>query len=586
MPISARPKWYSRKTPTLQIEILNAIATEGQLSKTMAKELTGSHYPDVSDAIDELAKRQFIESNLTFFLHPKSRHRRFFQLTHNGLMAFIDEKPSPTEFWMAVHWFCKLSKRKIDWNTFNSLYNRFQDIYLGYTPHHGHFFQFTFIDMLIKKWLKDNDKIYDPVIDNMVKPVPFSQCVLECLGMNRLVTLDQLYRYIEEQIPIFEPIHAANRYWQQWLVVPKEKIKRLLEDLTLSANYREPYHSPRPDVRYELDQRLNSYVDFIQHLIVVPRYNKKGETRYELSLFGLVLVMAIRAYEYLNPERVFYNNLEFGEYCTKLAANYQDKLPLVFGKWDSLMRETLGDNRILFEILRDLFYDHTSKAMIESSVISGGVKEYYEGVKALSNWAYPRLEKIRESGEKVLQQLGQPNDCYCNKMLSAKIDEIRNSIRQRNLDKFMEGLRVGGEPDSPIKDPRSIYANELVYTEKAFADEISFLFYTFFYVRDFIHRDRFEPIYSTYFPSLFKPVYLTRMVHLESGVRMFEDRQEIYTGDMYPPQSFVNIIRNHEDVRQLLVSWIDDATKCQSDVQSKISGLRDYTRKGDQPQGS
>src|SRR5439155_2765479 len=154
---------------------------------------------------------------------------------------------------------------------------------------------------------------------------------------------------------------------------------------------------------------LNQYVDFIQHLVVVPHFDEKGEIRYELSLFGIALLLSLRALEYLNPERVYYNNLKFEEFCTKLSSNYRNKLPLVFGKWDSLMKETLGDSHV-FKILNDLFYDHTSKAMIESSVILGGVKEYYESIKALSDWAYPRLEEIHEAGEKVLRELGHSDD--------------------------------------------------------------------------------------------------------------------------------------------------------------------------------
>jgi hypothetical protein len=413
MPISAPSKWYPRKAPTLQIKILNLIATEGQVSKTMAKELTGSHYPDVSNAIDELMKKKFIESNLTVFLHPKSRHMRFFQLTHNGIQAFIDGKPSPAEFWKTIYLFCKLSERKIDMNTFDALYRRFQNIYLGYTPHGGHFFQFRFIDILFKKWLKDNDKIYDPTRDNIVKGVIISQRILECLGMNRLVTLGQLCQYIEEQRPVFEHVVFGHEkiddlpFLGHSIDSSEEGIKSALEKFTLPGDYHGPYYSHRPELRYDFDWLLNQYADFIQHLVVVPRL-EKGETRYELSLFGIVLLLSVRAYyEFVNPEMLFYNNLEFGEFSSKLSTNYKDKLPLIFGKWDSLMKETLGYNSAIFEILRNLFDNHTSKAMIELSVIVGGVKEYYESVQTLSDWSYPRLAKIHNDGEKILEELAQ-----------------------------------------------------------------------------------------------------------------------------------------------------------------------------------
>jgi hypothetical protein len=405
MPISTPSKWWPRKAPTLQIEILNLIATEGQVSKTLAKELTGSHFPDVSNAIDELMKKNFIELKLSSFLHPKSHHRKFFQLTHDGIEKFIDGIPSPSEFWKAIYLFCKLSEEEIDRNTFDALYGRFQNIYLGYTPHREHFFQFRFIDILFKR-LKANDKIYDPARDNEVKGVVISQRILECLGMNRLVTLAQLCQYIEEQRPVFEHVVFGDEKIDDlpFLDSSEESIKSELEKFTLPGDYHGPYYPHRPDLRYDLDWLLNQYADFIQHLVVVPRL-ENGDTRYELSLFGIALLLSLRTCPPLNPDMLFYNNLKFEEFCSKLSTNYKDKLPLIFGKWDSLIKETLGDNDVIFEILRKLFDDRTSKAMIESSVIVGGVKEYYESVQTLSDWSYPRLAEIHKACENILYTL-------------------------------------------------------------------------------------------------------------------------------------------------------------------------------------
>jgi hypothetical protein len=234
---------------------------------------------------------------------------------------------------------------------------------------------------------------------------------------------------------------------------------------------------------------------------------------------------------------------------------------------------------------------------------------YYESVETLSGWSYPRLDKIHKAGENILEELAQSNDCYCHKLLSRKMDEISNSLSQRNLHRFMESLHADSGPYSPIRDPHRIYANELVYIEKALADEINFLFYISFYVRDPLdRRHRVEPLYLRYFPDMFKPIYWTRIVHMkkdfdlvqrymengvpvykhketvhmEKGIPMVEDKLEINTEvGKYPTHSFMNIIRKNKEVQQLLVTWIDDASKCQNDVQSKMSSLKNYTRKGD-----
>lgn len=60
---------------------------------------------------------------------------------------------------------------------------------------------------------------------------------------------------------------------------------------------------------------------------------------------------------------------------------------------------------------------------------------------------------------------------------------------------------------------------------------------------------------------------------------MVEHKLEINTevGE-YPTTTFMNIIRKNKEVEQLLVTWIDDASKCQNDVQSKMSGFKNYTQ--------
>ena len=117
-----------------------------------------------------------------------------------------------------------------------------------------------------------------------------------------------------------------------------------------------------------------------------------------------------------------------------------------------------------------------------------------------------------------------------------------------------------------------------MYIEKALADEINFLFYIFFYVRDPLdRRQRVEPLYPRYFPDMFKPIYWMR-----DGVPVIKEPLEINTEvGKYPTTLILNINRKHKEVQQLLVTWIDDASKCQNDIQSKMSDLKNYTRKGD-----
>src|SRR5205809_6188047 len=307
MPTSGQRKWYPRKPPTLQIKILNTIATNGPLSKNMAKKITGSHYPDVSDAIDKLVRSGLI---CIADVRLNDHDKRFFKLSRKGLECFIDSIPNPQDFWAALRWFCRLRKKRMDWDEFNMLYFRFQNTYFGYAPRYGYFFQFKFVHKLFEKWLTDNQT-------KMVGFIPF-QRVLECLGMNRLVTFDELYKHIEDQRPVFEKRYSEEHAYFSHHTTVREVVENTLRDYTLSAKYQRPYHTPKPDIRYEFDERMNEYVDFLRHLIVIYRYDKNGNKRYELSLFGIALLLSLKAEYYWNPEMLFYNEFESEEYCRRI----------------------------------------------------------------------------------------------------------------------------------------------------------------------------------------------------------------------------------------------------------------------------
>jgi hypothetical protein len=522
--------------------------------KKRATEETGSHYPDVSDAVNALSENKLIKFSYANF-RSKRRPEQFYKITLNGFKAFIYCNPSPSEFWEALDKYCKLCKGKIGWNTFDSLYLQFEKGYLGYSTNHGYFFQFEFVDRLFDKSLKDNKmRIYVPFNEQYCRIPGFVmfQRVLECLGMNRLLTLEELCRHIEEQRHIFEQEYLKNNkeYLTGERTVNKQEIERVLERYSLSADYVRPYRSTRPDLSYEYDQRIKEYVDFVQHLVVTHRNDKDGYMRYELSLFGIALLLSLKAYYFLNPEMLFYNNITFEEYCKRLALNYKDKLPLVFGKWEALTNNTFGRNMIAAEILNHLFYNRARNAKLETSILLGGVKEHYEGIEVLTKQTFSKLKDIHDCGRYFAEQLGQSENNY-QLLFSRKLDEIYNLLRSMDLEKFMEGLWDGSDSDKCYlkKNPSSVYEEELMNMERAYADEISFLYYIFLYVHD-PHIDVYEPVYSTYFPTVFK---------------------QIDTQKAHPPPLFLNIINTDNNVREMVVHWTNDSAKCQTEVQTLMS---------------
>lgn len=143
-----------------------------------------------------------------------------YKLTGQGLNEFIDQGVSPEEFWIAMAWFCELSK--INNDEFESYYSLFAQKYTGSSNFHGCFFQTEFFDHVFKKWQKDSKN------DNQEFSLPqyvfehpacenesaISQKVLECLALNRSITVDEIAKIVKAS---------------------KEKVNRVLENYTLTA---------------------------------------------------------------------------------------------------------------------------------------------------------------------------------------------------------------------------------------------------------------------------------------------------------------------------------------------------------------
>jgi len=79
---------------------------------------------------------------------------------------------------------------------------------------------------------------------------------------------------------------------------------------------------------------------FQLHKTIVIKTNGTGNNVYELSLFGVLLVQTVILYNQMNKLQygLYYNDMLLEDYYDKIASNYQNKLPLIFGKWNLLKK--------------------------------------------------------------------------------------------------------------------------------------------------------------------------------------------------------------------------------------------------------
>ena len=123
------------------------------------------------------------------------------------------------------------------------------------------------------------------------------------------------------------------------------------------------------------------YPLFLRHNLIKV-INDNSNTKYELSLFGVILVIKLLQYYNIhNKENHYYNQFTFLDYFGKIVRNYREKIPLVFGKWYILKK--ILKNYAIYNL--DVIIDpDDSLNERQISISLGGNKELYYGIKEIS----------------------------------------------------------------------------------------------------------------------------------------------------------------------------------------------------------
>jgi len=467
--LSSNQKPYPRKKPQLQFDILACLCLKGKLSKTMIKSiLKGRHLPDIIHAVAKLEKDGYIK--IAYEKQGRGKKQVYYTITEKGLKLLMisDNNCHPLKFWKPLLGYCHHSDEVLASDKIEKFYQLFIEKYLKYRSY-GFSFEFDIFNNMRDKWLRE-------MILNFDKPSP-EQKILEVLAIYPKITLKELAEKIEEN---------------------KANTSKVLSTYTF-----ESYKPQTHENEYYTDQNIigkkynKKYWDFLLHNIVIGGHNSEGVETYELSLFGVILVLTlVRYYDMnkLNPG-LYYRDILFPDYYDKIASNYQDKLPLIFGKW-SLLKKIL---RIFaaynFDIILDneLHLRDTDKL----SIVRGGNKELYDGVREIVLQTRQQLGYFANAGYAIVMF----------NYISGVQYEYEGSVNQDDDYLMNNNVDSQGRPD-----PQKVYAlnkklneimvllNPLEYTfsesvslkpediaemqrnlENVFADEITALYYIHLY---------------------------------------------------------------------------------------------------------
>lgn len=144
--------------------------------------------------------------------------------------------------------------------------------------------------------------------------------VIECLSLNRSITLQQLVK--ETNTNEEDLAKVINNYTVQ-------------NDISSNVSLEE---------FSDLNIQRKVYFDFICCSHIVTNRTNTSVT-FELSLFGIMLTMALIRYHYEGIDNIrspdvdaarallFYKDITQKKYYDSMARNYPEKLPLIFANW-------------------------------------------------------------------------------------------------------------------------------------------------------------------------------------------------------------------------------------------------------------
>jgi hypothetical protein len=293
-----------------------------------------------------LIKRDFVR--LSYKKKASRNPERFYKITRNGLKALLSvDKLSPQEFWKAAVLLCITSEGNNYESQFLDYYNHYENDFIGVSARR-HLLPSWFFDDILRLWLDTND-VRLPT--GSFNPAPLPQLIIESLALNGPMGLRGL---------------ADNTSAKE------EDMIRVLNSYSIKSGDILKFNLQSND-RTEIRKRI--YEDFTSRLLIYARGNGT-ETTYELTIFGVILAIALirycqtRMHTALPVNSSTYDKKTQQNY-NKIALNYGKKLPLIFGRW-SLLRSHLGS--LLYNSFDFLFFEIAKSNISDTSVWSGGNK--------------------------------------------------------------------------------------------------------------------------------------------------------------------------------------------------------------------
>lgn len=374
--------WYNhkRRKPILQIKILRLIANKGRLAICEAESsLKGQHFHnEIWESFNILKKKGLIKKMPGRNPGPgkligKGLPRNYYAVTEKGLVALIKEGLEPKDFWYYLIDYSlaepKLGRRL---DIIEDIYELFLQKYLKYSSGFDYnvTLQLDNFNKMCEDWITKN-------ISN--GSITLEQKVLEILalvGSSNGMTIEEISENCRE-----EP----------------EKVRKLLRQYT--PTYYQGSFLMEEDVYLDKGALERELVEIVLRNIITTQ-TTNGVKKYSLSLFGIMLVLTLVRYHNMNRLDLFLlDNHSIQEAFDIVTSNYKNKLPFIFGQWNTL-KDIL---KIISVYNFDVIIDRESRLIsVQTSVNMKGNKEFYDGNQGVAMYNRKQMMDLYGAGKSVI----------------------------------------------------------------------------------------------------------------------------------------------------------------------------------------
>ena len=265
--------WYNKKRPNLQFDILSCLILAGPMSKGQTESLLKKRHGDILESFNVLEKKKLVIQKSRIF--GRGRPQFKYEITLKGIEALInDDFTNSLNFWKIMYGFCHHYNKKNDIDQVDRFFELYFKKYLIYS-NRNHLDLHDIFNNMSKLWfeeLQENSNVISP-----------EQKIFEVLAVNLPLTLVELKEKTKLDVDTINKILTSHTI---------EYFTSTIRDIKVHA-----FSNTTPKNKNKF------YALFFRHHLIKVKKDESNDVKYELSLFGIILVIKlIRYYSIKNKE--------------------------------------------------------------------------------------------------------------------------------------------------------------------------------------------------------------------------------------------------------------------------------------------